>query len=302
MRNARRIFVLALLGLALSALLLWAAFSGTLGPEDSIPTTLSGISGLLIFGIAGYFSIAAGTTARAISRLAVGVEVVARWTVPVQVWQHYRDIQLAETGLKTPMLEGLLFSPRAAVTDEAVEIICGARGVLIDGRYFALVPGRGTGMEQAGLILTNPPCVAIIIGMLAGAHGSPRTTRWLLLLPIPPEARDEANKAIQYYAAATHTVRDVVDLARAHPRRANALFWSVLIAAVLMAVVGIVLEVSDYPGELPAMLGITGIMITLGVLVIAAAIRFSRGRRKARERPLPPSEPKSLRNKRRYLR
>jgi hypothetical protein len=278
MRHPRRKFVLAIVGLFLAIVLLWATFSGLLGPDDGTPAMVVGVLSLLILGIAGYFVVTAGITARAIARLEAGTDVIARWQVPASVWRRFRDIQLEETGVSVPMLKGLLFAPRAVAGSETVEIICGARGALIDGHYFPLAPGRGVGMEQAGMVLTQPPCVAIIVGLLAGAFGSPRTTRWLLLLPIPPEAQNEANKAIRHYAASVDGVRDIGDLARARPRQARIVFWAVLIPAVVAAIAGIALEVNDYPGELPAWLGITGIMVTLGTLVIAAKIRFSRRR------------------------
>ncbi|MFD2858372.1 hypothetical protein ACFSZS_31440 [Seohaeicola zhoushanensis] len=278
MRHARRKFMLAIVGLCLAILLLWATFSGALGSDDGMPAMAAGVAGLLIFGVAGYFVVAAGIAARAAARLEAGTDVIARWRVPSPTWQRFRDIRLEETGVRVPKLKGLLFAPRAVAGNETVEIVCGARGALIDGCYFSLAPGRGAGMEQAGLVLTDPPCVAIIVGMLAGAHGSPRTTRWLLLLPIPPEARNEANRAIRHYASAADSVRDIGDLAHAYPRRARILFWALLIPAVVAAITGVALEANDYPGALPAWLGITGIMSTLGILLIAAAVRFSRRR------------------------
>ncbi|WP_178133954.1 hypothetical protein [Vineibacter terrae] len=278
MRHPRRKLVLAVVGFGLAIFLLWATFSGVLGPDDGTPAMVASVVGLLILGVAGYFVVTGGMTARAAAQLEAGTDVIASWRVPTAIWQRFRNIRLEGTGVRVPMLKGLLFAPRAVAEGETVEIICGARGALIDGRYFSLAPGRGVGMEQAGMVLTDPPCVAIIIGLLAGAHGSPRTTRWLLLLPIPPGARNEANKAIRHYAAAVDSVRDIGDLARAYPRRTRILFWAILIPAVVAAITGVTLEVNDYPGELPAWLGITGIMTTLGTLLVAAKVRFS-GRR-----------------------
>lgn len=277
MRNAQGKFLISLTVLGVAILLLWASLSGALGADDGRAATAAGLGGTFLLLTAGYFTVASAFAGVGAARLRAGVGVIARWRVPQETWRSYREIRLEQTGVSVPMLKGLLFNPRSRAAGN-VEIICGKRSVLIDGCYFSVSPGRGAGMEGAGLVFTRPACIALVIAMIAGAHGSPRTDRWLLLLPIPDEARDRANEAVRHYAAEVANVRDIVDFARAAPGTARRLFWAILILSIAAAGAGILMEANDYPGTLPAFLGISGMMIALGTLIIGLKVRLS-GRR-----------------------
>jgi hypothetical protein len=268
MRRPLRKFVFALVCLAIAAIVFRAALSEVFGPEDSGLTMAAGPASVLGLMIAGYFVVASALAARGVARLAKDGEVIARWTVPAATWDRYCDIKLADARVSLPGLSGLMFEPRRKTTTDSVEVVCGKWGVLIDECYFSVAPGRGAGMEQAGLVHTQPPCVALVIATRTGAPHVLRTVRRLLLLPIPGGAEREANKAIVHYAAAVEGVRDLGDIARASPGRAKAIFFGVLIACGLAAGIGIALEASDYPGDLPAMLALPGILIGLGLLIL----------------------------------
>jgi len=277
-RHPQQTFLIALVGLGIAAALFRAALSEVFGPEDSGPTMAAGLASLLGLLVAGYFVVASALAARGVARLARDGEVIARWHVPAATWERYCEIKLADARVSLPGLSGLLFEPRRKVAVDAVEVVCGKWGVLIDGCYFSAAPGRGAGMEQAGLVHTQPPCVALVIATRAGAPQALRTVRRLLLLPIPAGTEREANKAIVHYAAAVEGVRDLGDIARAYPGRARAIFLGVLATCGLAAGVGIALEASDYPGDLPAMLALPGILIGLGTLILGWRFLYFRPR------------------------
>lgn len=268
MRHPQRTFVIALLCLAIAAAVFGAALSEVFGPEDSGATMAAGLGSVLGLLVSGYFVVASALAARGVARLANEGEVIARWDVPAATWERYCAITLADARVSLPGLGGLMFEPRRKAAAEAVEVVCGKWGVLIDGHYFSAAPGRGAGMEQAGMVHTQPPCVALVIATRAGAPRALRTVRRLLLLPIPGGTEREANKAIVHYAVAVEGVRDLGDIARASPGRARAIFFGVLVACGLAAGVGIALEASDYPGDLPAMIALPGILGGLALLIL----------------------------------
>ncbi len=278
MRRPQRKFVIALACLAIAAAVFGGALSGAFGPEDSGATMAAGLTSGLGLLVAGYFATAAALAAWGAARLADDRQVIARWTVPAATWEQYRAIRLADARVGLPGLSALMFEPRRMTTQDAVEIVCGESGVLIDERYFGIAPGRGAGMEQAGLVQTRPPCVALVIATRSGAPHALRTVRRLLLLPIPGGAERESNKAIVHYAAAVEGVRDLGDVARANPGRAKGIFVAMLAACGLAAGMGIRLEVSGYPGDLPAVLALTGILVGLASLFLGWRLLANRPR------------------------
>lgn len=278
MRNAERKFAISLAGFVIAMLLFGASLQGALGPDDGWPATIAGVGGLMLMLVTGYIAVVSARAGIGAARLRAGSDVIARWRVPAETWRAFRDIRAEQTGVSVPSFRGLLFAPREVGAGEAPEVICGTRSLLIDGCYFAVSPGRGTGMEQAGLVPTRPPCVALIIAMMGGAHGTALTRRWLLLLPVAPDAQDQADAAIRHYAAEVAKVRDIGDLAWSHPLRAAALFWGVLLASIAAAAAGVAMEVNGYSGTLPAALGISGFMVGLGTLIIGLKVFLSRRR------------------------
>lgn len=266
MRNPARKFAYGLAALALAAVLLWLAFGEVVGPEDSQATMIAGFAGLLLLMGGGYFAVAGAGSAAGSARLLRGEGVIARWDVPRATWEAFRAIELEQTGVSLPGLDDLYFTPRGTAPAGPVPIICGEKGALIDGCYFALAPGRGAGMEQAGMVLTRPACLALVIAMPGGAGQIMR--RFLLLLPVPVGAEAEAQTALRHYLRAIDSVRDLGDLAEASPRAARRIFGIALTASVSAAAVGIGLETIDYPGLWPDVVALTGIMGTLALLLL----------------------------------
>lgn len=269
-------FAISFVLVGIAVLLLWSTDAGWVERHGEGAVAAAGVTGLLLLLVAGYFLLRSAWAGLGSARLRAGIGEIARWRVPPDVWRKYLQIGIHHTGVDVPHLEGLAFTPRRDENGHDVEIICGRRSVLIDGAYFDLSPGRGVGMEEAGLVLTQPPCVAFVLARVITVQPYPRHVRTLLLLPIPDEARQRANHAIHHYVAQVESVRDIGDLARANPGKAKFLFWTVLLLSIVSAVAGFSLEWSDYPGTLPAYLGITGTMIGLGTLVIGLKVWISR--------------------------
>jgi hypothetical protein len=267
----KKTFSLSLAGAGIGAVLMGTSISGALGPDEGMPASVAGVGGLLVLLVAGYFAVTSGLATWRVARLRNERNVVARWTVPAATWNQFCEIGLAQTGVDLPGLESLRFQPRRRDGAETVEVVCGRHEVQIDGRVFSVAPGRGMGLEEAGMTHTEPPCVALVIaGRLGGPH-SWSAVRSLLLLPIPRGAESEAHRAIRHYDEAARSVRDLGDTARANPVAAKVLFWSILLGSSLAGAVGIWLEAADYPGALPGVLGIVGIMAALGTFALGVA-------------------------------
>ncbi len=194
-----RKLVYALAALGAGTLLIWLSMSGRLGSEDATLSLGAGMAGFTLLCVGGYFIPASLRAARGRGRLLAGTDVIARWHVGVDDWERFRAIDLAASGVRAPALEGLQFIPgpcHAAGTG----IIVGKQSLLIDDCYFRFTPHPGDHyVESAHWLGTKPRCLAFIIvsSPVGGKFG-----RWLLLLPVPAEARDAGMEALRYYTGA----------------------------------------------------------------------------------------------------
>lgn len=263
-----KILILSLAGLVLAVGLFKAATAGFFGGEDAVATLIAGGGSVILGLVACYFVVASALATRGAALLRQGKDVIASWRVEPGEWERYSRVTLSDSGVSLPFLEALKYTRRKAAYEAPVEVICGKRGVLMDDCYFALAPGRNAGMEQAGMVLTDPPCLAFVLRAHIPGSGAIRIIRTLLLVPAPAHARSEAQRALRHYCDAIDQVRGFDTIVQANPRRARAIFWIALGASVAAAVTGIYLETIDYPGTWPDALGITGIMLTLATLLL----------------------------------
>lgn len=263
MRNPGRKAIYGIICMLLSGAILYVLPPGFMDDPESIPTLATAMA-LSILGVSGAYLLFSGSyRAVRMKDLLAGRGVIASWHVPPDVWARFCAISLKDTGVTIPCLRGLDFIPRRTTPRQGVTIVAGDHGAIIDDCYYGFSRRGIDILEQAGMIMTNPRCIALVITRV-----EPRINRWLLLLPVGPGAEAEARRALLHYSGRVAERRDLRATSAANPRIARRVLAGLLLVSIVSAAAGFYLRSTGDTGDVSAGLAITGIMIGLATLLL----------------------------------
>lgn len=263
MRNPGRKAIYGFLCTLLCGAILYFLPPGFMDDPESIPTLATSMA-LFMLGICGLYLLFSGSyRAIRMKSLLAGKGVIASWHVPPDVWTRFRSISLKDTGVNVPCLRGLDFVPRRTTPPQGVTIVAGEHGAIIDDCYYGFSRRGSDVLEQAGMIMTNPRCVALVITRV-----EPRINKWLLLLPIGPGAEAKANRALLHYYERVAERRDLRAISAENPRIAYRVFFAFMLLSIASAAAGFYMRFTGDSGDVSAGLAITGIMVGLATLFL----------------------------------
>ncbi|MGA9581344.1 MAG: hypothetical protein WBR13_05180 [Allosphingosinicella sp.] len=265
MRNPGRKAIYGILCILLTGAILWLLPPGFMDDPESIPT-LATTMALFMLGVSGVYLLLSGSyRALRMKSLLAGEGVIARWQVPPDVWTRFRTIGLEDTGVRIPNLRGLDFIPRRTTPSAGVTIVAGDHGAIIDDCYYGFSRRGIDSLEHAGMTLTEPRCIALVIARIANET---RINKWLLLLPVAPGAEDQARRAFLHYSGRVAERRDLRAIAAANPRTARRVLGVILGLSIACAAAGFYLRSIGDTGDVSAGLAIAGIMVGLATLFL----------------------------------
>lgn len=265
MRNPGRKAIYGILCILLAGAILRLLPHGFMDDFESIPTLATAMA-LFMLAVSGLYLLFSGSyRAVRMKSLLAGKGVIARWHVPPDVWTRFRAIRLEDTGVNIPTLRGLDFIARRTTPSGGVTIVAGDHGAIIDDCYYGFSRRGVDTLEQAGMTMTDPRCIALVIARIANET---RINKWLLLLPIAPGTEAEANRALRHYSGRVAERRDLRAITAANPRIARRVLGVLLCLSVASAAAGFYLRSTGSTGDFSAGLAITGIMVGLATLFL----------------------------------
>ena len=141
----------------------------------------------------------------------------------------------------------------------------GYHGAVIDDCYYGFSRRGIDTLEQAGMIMTDPRCIALVIARIANET---RINKWLLLLPIAPGAEAQARRALIHYSGRVAERQDLRSISAANPQIARRVLALLLFLSIGSAAAGFYLRATGHTGDVSAGLAITGIMLGLATLFL----------------------------------
>jgi len=195
MRNPLRKAGWWLLAAALGAVgvILVATNHAALGDVWSLVIGVPGLTAILFGVIWGLMALLAACGQ---ARLRRGVNALARWSVPPEQWEAFRVVN-DRRGAEGPGLASD-YLPRPG-NGRAVEVIFGARSVIVDGYYMALrrfaIPELAwvNWLQRPG----EPECLEF--GLVYASKTS--TVRTALRVPVPGAAREAGVQVFHHFHA-----------------------------------------------------------------------------------------------------
>jgi hypothetical protein len=283
-RNPRRSALICLVLLTASAI---ALVSGIVAMMRSGAETgfSAGAIGLGILGcvIFTFMLINFAWGMRVFSAMHRGENVIARWTVPADVFDRFRanEAKHAADGYPND------YKPPRHTPPAGIGVIFAADGVIVGDIFFGLATTGLAHIRQAGIVPGDPLCLGFQTALTTGrvtssGAASFRTAQGLLRIPVPDAAHADAKTVLDHYIAALSG--QILVKPDFWPKRMRWGLWTALVAAIVSAC-GFGLEaVEAEVGELPVVLAVAGAVIALGGLVLAFlawtfAGRQRRGRR-----------------------
>lgn len=199
MRNPARKALYALLALAVGSWLIrygierYEAVGEGWGSSGPIALGLAIVPFPLVTLIQALFAV------RGQAKLLAGIGVIARWQVYPNEWERFRGLDSRRAGQDFSLGNDLWV--RKATPAEPVEVIVGAKSVLVDGSYHSLNP-RGLPELRGVSWLEGPPtCLEFALRYPRGRYGG--TVPMTLRIPVAPSARAEAIRVFAHFEALT---------------------------------------------------------------------------------------------------
>jgi hypothetical protein len=192
---------------ALTCFLLVAASAGLIGfgveRERSLGehwTALGPIlAGLALLPFPLYILIEALFAVRGRARLLAGLGVIARWRVHPADWEGFRTLDSRRAAEDLSL--GNALRVRKAAPAAPVEVIVGAKSVLVDGSYHPLNPRGLPELHGVRWVEGPPTCLEFELRYPRGRYGGPVTTT--VRIPVSPGARSEAVGVLDHFERLT---------------------------------------------------------------------------------------------------
>jgi len=280
-RNPRRQvkIALSLFGVCFAAFLYGVVVIGLLGNDSAIAgvALAVGILGSLIFLFMTFNFLWAVRIWSAMQR---GENVIARWTVPADVFDQFRENEKGQIAEGHPNDYRL---PRQ-MPPAGVDVIFSKNGVIIGDTYFGLATTGLLHIRQVGIVPGNPLCLGFQTAMISGRRGgfgaAVQVTLGLLRMPVANTAHAEAKTVIDHYSAALSGA--LIVRPDFWNKRIKWGLWAAGISAVAAAA-GFGLNALGVEGEIPLVLAVAGTIFAIGGLVLVLIawtnkVRERRGR------------------------
>jgi hypothetical protein len=212
-----------------------------------------------------------------------GENVVARWTVPADEFDRFRENEAGHAAIGHPND----YKPPRSTPPGGVEVIFAKDGMIIGDTFFGLATTGLSHFRQVGIVPGDPLCLGFQTALMTGRQQSSGTPAFstvlsLLRIPVANSAHPEAKAVLDHYIAAL--AGQVVVKPDFWPRRIRWGLWAALVCAIVSAT-GFGLEALDADfGVLPVILAVSGAVAAIGGLILAFlawsfAERQRRGRR-----------------------
>lgn len=204
--------------------------------------------------------------ARIVRAMRSGRTAIARWTVPAEQLQRYREIDGRFTERE---VENDYRLPRT-IPEDGLEVIFSEDGVLIGDSYFGLATTGMTRFQRVGYVASDPPMIEFGTAMTVPRNPGRftlQTVRGTLRVPVSREAAQQADKIVRQY-------QDVIE------RRVIVKpdFWTVrirgglivLAVCALLALTGFALaDRNQELGNIPLFLAVAGTICAIGGAIMA---------------------------------
>ncbi len=268
-RNPRRSALISLVLLTASAIALVSGIVAVMrsGVEAGFSAGAIGL-GILGCVIFTFMLINFAWGMRVFSAMHRGENVIARWTVPADVFDRFRanEAKHAADGYPND------YKPPRRTPPEGLDVIFSTDGVIVGDTFFGLATTGLAHIRQAGIVPGDPLCLGFQTAITTGrvqssGAASFRSVQGLLRIPVPDAAHPDARMVLDHYVAALSG--RVVVKPDFWPRRMRWGLRTALIAAIVSGS-GFGLEAIEAEvGELPLILAVAGAVIALGGLVLA---------------------------------
>ncbi|MBY8824982.1 hypothetical protein [Sphingomonas colocasiae] len=203
---------------------------------------------------------------RIVRAMRSGRTAIARWTVPADQVERYREI---DARFAEREAENDYRLPRAIPAD-GLEVIFSEDGVLIGDCYFGLATTGMTRFQRVASIASDPPMIEFGTAMTVARNPgrfSLQTVRGTLRVPVSREAAQQADRVVRQYL-------DVIErrvIVKPH-------FWTVrirgglivLVVCALLALTGFALaDRNQELGNIPLFLAVAGTIFAIGGAIMA---------------------------------
>ncbi|MET1110338.1 MAG: hypothetical protein ABWX67_02305 [Allosphingosinicella sp.] len=244
MRNPGRkaLYWLAALLLGAALIRFGALRHGRIGEDwTSFAPIFAGFA-LAPFGLV--FLIQALFAMRGRARLLAGHRVIARWHVYPAEWEQFRALD-GRRAADHHSLANDLWIRRARPAD-AIEVIVGETGLLVDRSYHTLRPGGLPELREVRWLDGPPTCLEFALLYPRGRYGG--TLPMTLRVPVPPAARAAARQVVAYFEP---RLRRGPALALRNPRRTYRVCGILIAAAAIAGPAGYALAAAPPDGKDP---------------------------------------------------
>jgi hypothetical protein len=205
---------------------------------------------------------------RVFAAIKQGRNVIARWTVPVDAFNRFRENEAEHAAAGHPNDYKL---PRIT-PPQGVKVIFATDGVIIGDTFFGLATTGLAHIRQIGIVPGDPMCIgfqtALTTGRVWSSGGATfGTALGLLRIPVASGSRQEADAVLDHYTAAL--AGQVIVKPDFWQRRIRWGLRAALVSAFVSAA-GFALEALDAGfGVLPLILAVSGAITALGGLILA---------------------------------
>lgn len=195
--------------------------------------------------------------------LLLGRGVIARWKIHPAEWQGFRGLDSRRSSEDFSLGNDLWI--RRAAPAAPVEVIVGARSLLVDGSYHSLRPGGLPELRGVSWLEGPPACLEFALRYPRGRYGG--TVPMTLRIPVPASARAEAERVFDHFERIT---RRSPGLALRNPPRTYRICALLFLGAALAGGTGYVLF-GTFP-ENGGQLVLLSLLVGAAVLAAFAAI------------------------------
>lgn len=151
--------------------------------------------GLALLPFPLYLLVEALFAVRGKAKLLAGIGVIARWQVHPGEWEGFRRVDKRRSAEDLSLVNGLWI--RRAAPPDPVEVIVGAKSVLIDGSYHMLSRRGLPELRHVSWIEGSPTCLEFSLRYPPGRHG--RAVWTTVRIPVSAGARAEALRVFDHY-------------------------------------------------------------------------------------------------------
>ena len=270
-RPGRSVLICAAMAIG-GSLSVWsgAAEMNALGHETPSTALRIGV-GLLaaILGTLFLFNFVWGM--RVIAAMRRGRDVIARWTVPAQTFDRFREI---DRQLGTTERDNDYRVPRRTPA-RGMDVVFSTDGVLIGDTFFGLASTGLSRFTHVWVRPSNPPVIefgTMLTSVVAEPHARLHRSAGVLRVPVARDAHAEAGRVIRHFEDVI--ARRVIVKPGFWRRRIRLGLGAAAVFAIAAGIGFALRERNSELGNVPLVLAVAGVIFAIGGLLLAL-IAFS---------------------------